>query len=93
MSKRCFIHLTLLQAGEMDQVNTFVKINYRNAIRKVLLLFHGNLNVLLYVLHKIINKIHGKTEIAQNDTDLSCKKCDITFQNVLQKYSIAQFAK
>ena len=67
------IKILVIQAGETDQVNTFVKYNlYRNAIRKVLSLFHGNLNVLLHVLYKKINKIHVKTEIAQNDTDLSC---------------------
>ena len=43
----------------------------------VTLLFYGNLNVLLYVLYKIINKMYVKTEIAQNDTDMSCIKLDI----------------
>ena len=45
--------------------------------QNVLSLFHGNLNVLLHVLYKIINRIYVKTEIAQNDTDLFCIKLDI----------------
>ena len=71
----------LLQAGETDQVNTFVKIIC------IEMLFHGNLNVLLYVLYKIINKIYVKTEIAQNDTDMSCIKLDI---NVSKYFTKAQ---
>ena len=54
-------------------------------MRKVLSLFHGNLNVLLYVLYKIINKICVKTKIAQNDTDLSCIKLDITVSKCFTK--------
>ena len=34
---------------------------------KVLLLFHGNLNVLLYILYKIS---YVKVIVVQNDTDL-----------------------
>ena len=54
---------------------------------KVLWLFHGNSNVLLHVLYKIINKIFGKTELAKNDTDLSCIKFDI---NVSKSFTKAQ---
>ena len=54
-------------------------------LRKVLSLFYGNLNVLLYVLYKIIKKKHVKTEIAQNDTDLSCIKLDINVSKCFTK--------
>ena len=54
-------------------------------LRKVLSLFYGNLNVLLYVLYKIIKKKNVKTEIAQNDTDLSCIKLDINVSKCFTK--------
>ena len=44
---------------------------------KVLSLFHGNLNVLLHVMYKIINKIYVKVVIEENGTDLSCLKLHI----------------
>ena len=49
------------------------------------MLFHGNLNVLFSVLYKIINKICVKTEIAQNDTDLSCIKLDTNVSKCFTK--------
>ena len=52
---------------------------------KVLSLFHGNLNVLLHVLYKIINKIYVKVVIAQNGTDLSCIKLDINASKCFTK--------
>ena len=52
-----------------------------NTISKSLSLFHGNLSILLHVLDIIINKIHVKVVIAQNDTDLSFIKLYI---NVLK---------
>ena len=58
---------------------------YKNAIREVLSLFHGNLNVLLHVLYKIINKMYVKAEITQNDTDLSCIKLDIYVSKCFRK--------
>ena len=65
-----------------------LKILNKNTIyQNVLLLFLENLNVLLHVLYKIKNKIHVKTEIAQNDTDLSCVKLDI---NVIKCCTKAQ---
>ena len=58
---------------------------YRNVTRKVLSLFHGNLNVLLHVLYKIINKMYVKAEIAQNNQKI-CPVLNFIsmFQNVLQ---------
>ena len=50
-----------------------------------LLLFHGNLNVLLHVLYKIINKIYAKVVIAQNDTHLSCIQLDINVSKCFTK--------
>ena len=54
-------------------------------LKESLLIFHGNLNVLLHVLYKIINKICVKTKIAQNDTDLPCIKLDITVSKCFTK--------
>ena len=51
-------------------MDLFLKILYRNAMVKVLLLFHGNSNALLCILYKIINIIYVKVVLAQNDTDL-----------------------
>ena len=62
-----------------------LKILHRNAMAKVLSLFHGNLNALLHVLYKIINKIYVKVVIAQNDTDLSCIKLDINVSKCFTK--------
>ena len=67
-----------------------LKILYRNAVENVLSLFHENLNVLLYILYKIINKIYIKVIIAQNDTDLSCINLNI---NVLKCFTKAQYFK
>ena len=59
-----------------------------NTLSKSFILFHGNLNVLLHVLYKIINKMYEKTKIAQNDTDLSCIKLDI---NVSKCYAFVKY--
>ena len=84
--------MTRYQAGETDPNKSIDRVKftyyrpnqyfcennlYRNAIRKVLSLFHGNLNVLLHVLYKIINKICAKVVIAQKDSVLFCIKLDI----------------
>ena len=67
----------------------FVNDLYGNAMIKVLLLFHRNLNVLLYVLYQIIDKIYVKV-VAQNDADLSCINLNI---NVLKCFTKAQHLK
>ena len=48
-----------------------------NTISKSFIAIPWKFNVLLHVLYKIINKICVKTEIAENDTDLSCLQLDI----------------
>ena len=63
----------ILQAGETDLNKSIDRVKftyyrpnqsfcdnnfYRNAIRTVLLLFHGNLNVRLHVLYKMTNKMN-----------------------------------
>ena len=49
-----------------------------NTISKSFITISWKFRVLLHVLYKVINKIDVKTEIAQNDTDLSCIKLDIS---------------
>ena len=48
------------------------------------------LNVLIYILYQILNKIKVKVVIAQNDTDLSCINLNI---NVLKFFTKAQHFK
>ena len=62
-----------------------LKILYRNAMVKVLLL-----NVLLYILYQIINKIYVKVIIAQNTLICPVLTLISMFWNVLQKYSISK---
>ena len=70
--------MTVQQGAETDLIQKIDSdVTNMSTISKCLLLFHGNLSVLLHVLHKIKNKINVKTQIAQNNTDLSCIKLDI----------------
>ena len=76
------------QGGETDLTQRIDSdVTNMNTISKSFILFHVNLNVLLHVLYKIINKMYVKTEIAQNDTDLSCIKLDI---NVSKCYAFVK---
>ena len=72
----------LPQAAETDLIQRIdIDVTNMNTISKSLSVFHGNLSILLHVLDIIINKIHVKVVIAQNDTDLSSIKLYI---NVLK---------
>ena len=48
------------------------------------------LNVLIYILYQMLNKIKVKVVIAQNDTDFSCFNLNI---NVLKFFTKAQHFK
>ena len=75
------MHCYIIQATETEfykRIDTMKSTYYRPFkyfcqnfyIAKVLSLLHGNLNVPLHVLHKIVNKICVKVIIAQNDTEM-----------------------
>ena len=51
----------------------------------ILLLFHGNLNVFLHVLYKMICEMYGKVVTTQNDTDLFCIKFVINVSKCFTK--------
>ena len=93
MCQQVINELVTFQAGETEsnkRIDTMKSTNdlrnqtfcenilYRNAMTKVLSLFHGNLNILLCVLYRIINKISVKVILAQIDTDLSCININVS---------------
>ena len=67
-----------LQGGETDLIQRIDSdVTNMNTISKSFITIPRKFKCPLTCPYKIINKVYVKTEIAQNDTDLSCLQLDI----------------